>query len=318
MVINIFNPVGLTLVEALLVAFVLGVVHGITPDEHTWPITFSYAIGSYSTKGGAKAGFLFSLGFTAQRAVISELAFLFLAPFLLSSGVNGIIYVIVGVVMALSGFYILRRGRYLHVHQVAHFVERFYHALLKKKDYEKEGIHEHNIFAKHNVLDPKAVPLKLAVFHGVIAGFGFGAFALILYTVITPQMPNAYFGWLPGLMFGIGTMVMQVVFGSAIGFWLSRRRYSERQISFIGRKTSGRVLAYGGVAFFFVGMIVILLPSVTGFGISTGIGILNLNTIDIGFLLAVGSVTVIAVPSYLAALNEAKRLGKEHPQPRPN
>jgi len=39
-------------------------LHGITPDEHTWPITFSYAVGEYSTRGGMKAGFLFSLGFT--------------------------------------------------------------------------------------------------------------------------------------------------------------------------------------------------------------------------------------------------------------
>jgi len=34
-------------------------VHGITPDEHTWPITFNYAIGSYSIRGGLKAGLCF-------------------------------------------------------------------------------------------------------------------------------------------------------------------------------------------------------------------------------------------------------------------
>ncbi len=41
----------------LLTAYLLGVVHGITPDEHTWPITFSYSLGSYS----AKKGFLIGL-----------------------------------------------------------------------------------------------------------------------------------------------------------------------------------------------------------------------------------------------------------------
>ncbi len=29
---------------ALVGAFVLGIVHGVTPGEHTWPITFSYAL----------------------------------------------------------------------------------------------------------------------------------------------------------------------------------------------------------------------------------------------------------------------------------
>jgi len=95
----------------------------------------------------------------------------------------------------------------------------------------KEDLYQHAAFADHGVLDPRTVPLKLTVLHGMIAGFGFGAFALILYTVITPQMPSAYLGWLPGFVFGIGTMLMQVLFGSAIGGWLRRRRFSERQIS---------------------------------------------------------------------------------------
>ncbi len=41
----------------LITVFLMGMVHGITPDEHTWAITFSYSIGSYSTRGGMRAGF---------------------------------------------------------------------------------------------------------------------------------------------------------------------------------------------------------------------------------------------------------------------
>ena len=53
----------------LLNAFLLGLVHGITPDEHTWPITFSYAIGSYSTwRGIARRADLFA-AFAAQQAL---------------------------------------------------------------------------------------------------------------------------------------------------------------------------------------------------------------------------------------------------------
>ena len=38
----------------LLKAFLLGLLHGVTPDEHTWPIVFSYAIGGYSTWRGLR------------------------------------------------------------------------------------------------------------------------------------------------------------------------------------------------------------------------------------------------------------------------
>jgi len=59
----LFNPPhGLSLGLILLMSFILGLLHGATPDEHTWPITFSYAVGAYSTRRGMKAGFLFSLG----------------------------------------------------------------------------------------------------------------------------------------------------------------------------------------------------------------------------------------------------------------
>ncbi len=43
-------PLNLTIGEILVISFILGLMHGATPDEHTWPITFSYAVGKYSTK----------------------------------------------------------------------------------------------------------------------------------------------------------------------------------------------------------------------------------------------------------------------------
>jgi len=71
--INLFNPTRGSVTLALVTALLLGLVHGVTPDEHTWPITFSYSVGSYSSKGGRRVGFLFSLAFTLQRALASEL-----------------------------------------------------------------------------------------------------------------------------------------------------------------------------------------------------------------------------------------------------
>ncbi|MEM3855829.1 MAG: hypothetical protein QW298_01525, partial [Candidatus Micrarchaeaceae archaeon] len=83
--INLYNPQNVDVYSAIVIALLLGFVHGITPDEHTWPITFSYAVGSYSTKGGAKAGLIFSTGFTIQRAVLSEVAYLALAGIFMTS-----------------------------------------------------------------------------------------------------------------------------------------------------------------------------------------------------------------------------------------
>jgi hypothetical protein len=50
LVINLWNPQNVDVVSALVIAYLLGILHGITPDEHTWPITFSYSVGTFSAK----------------------------------------------------------------------------------------------------------------------------------------------------------------------------------------------------------------------------------------------------------------------------
>src|SRR5438046_10697656 len=97
--INLWDPIHVTLAVDLLTAFLLGLVHGITPDEHTWPITFSYAVGGYSTRRGLRAGLICSLAFAAQQALASELAYLGLAPLFTFESLAELIYAGVGVVM---------------------------------------------------------------------------------------------------------------------------------------------------------------------------------------------------------------------------
>src|SRR5207302_10183727 len=97
-------------------AFLLGIVHGITPDEHTWPITFSYAVGGYSTWRGLRAGLIFSLAFTAQQALASELAHLGLAHWFTFDGLDAVVYLIVGIVMAAAGLFVMGRGVLPHLH----------------------------------------------------------------------------------------------------------------------------------------------------------------------------------------------------------
>ncbi|MCL5437370.1 MAG: hypothetical protein M1417_01570 [Candidatus Thermoplasmatota archaeon] len=84
-VINLWNPSNVDFISALIISFLLGIVHGITPDEHTWPITFSYSVSQRGSRGGARAGMIFATGFTIQRSILSELAYFALAGIFLTS-----------------------------------------------------------------------------------------------------------------------------------------------------------------------------------------------------------------------------------------
>src|SRR5439155_1389278 len=82
----------------------------------TWPITFSYAVGSYSTRRGLGAGVTFSLAFAAQQALASELAYLGLAHWFTFEGLDEILYLIVGVIMLAAGLFVMGRGALPHLH----------------------------------------------------------------------------------------------------------------------------------------------------------------------------------------------------------
>jgi hypothetical protein len=297
-----------TVLGGLVVSFMLGLIHGGTPDEHTWPITLSYSLGSGSILGGAMAGFLFSLGFTVQRSILSELSYLALGSALLQDTINGTVYVLVGLLMAIAGFYILRKGVNVHILEVpkyiAHDFRDIYHRLTGRegKSYIKEELKIHHFEV------PRPVPLKLTFLHGLVAGFAFDAFAVVVFTTIATQMPSAEWGWVPGALFGIGTMVMQVIFGSIVGYWLMKKRYTHEQVAYIGRKTSGRVLAYGGVGFALVGLLLMFMPSIQQISVPTGISIPNLDSIDVGFVLIMAVLFMIAVPSYIISVREVKTL----------
>jgi sulfite exporter TauE/SafE len=223
-------------VEALIYSFGFGLLHGILPDEHTWPITFSYAIGGASGKEGMKAGFYFSAAFTVQRMLIAELARLALAPFLVSPSVNGIVYIVVGMAMSLAGLVVLRKNRYPHLHVDAHVHEIGRHPLISGKGPALSTV--------------AAPPAKWTIVHGFIAGFGFGGFSLFVNTVAAPAMTSPWMGFLPGLLFGLGTMIMLIIIGALFGSalrWASS--LAAEEIKRIGAKTGGRTLFFGGMLF---------------------------------------------------------------------
>jgi len=286
-------PSGLSLSVILIVSYVLGLLHGATPDEHTWPITFSYAIGSYSTKRGMKAGFLFSLGFTLQRALLTTLGYLGLAYFYMKYNLDGPVYIVVGFVMAIAGSYILK-GRYIHIPIDVALGSKLHHT----DEAKRIPLHE---------VHEKEIPLKMTIVHGLIAGFGFGAYATIITFILAPQVPSLIYAPLPGLMFGLGTMTMQVLFGAAFATILRLKKLTEDKIKVIARRSAGRTLYYGGIAFMLIGLLVILIPPLDSFAISTGISVPNLSALDIGLILVLIVVGVIGIWGLLKSYREVVR-----------
>jgi hypothetical protein len=61
-----------------------------------------------------KAGFVFSAGFTVQRAILTTLAFIGLGAVYQAYNLDGPVCMLLGAVMFIAGSYILK-GRYLHI-----------------------------------------------------------------------------------------------------------------------------------------------------------------------------------------------------------
>ncbi len=277
--------------EILLISFILGMLHGATPDEHTWPITFSYAVGKYSTKGGMKAGFLFSLGFTIQRTFLTTLGFLGLARFFQEYNLEGPVYTIVGIVMAVAGAYILK-GKYIHLPIDELLRGRQHHTYELGKTEFHESVE-------------RDVPLGMTIVHGFIAGFGFGTYATIITFVLAPQVGSVWLAPLPGLLFGLETMIMQIVFGAIFGNLMKIKRLTEQQITRIARRVAGKTLYYGGIVFTLAGLAITALPEIDNWAIATGNPIPNLDQINIGTILVMSVVGVIGIGSMIREMMRA-------------
>jgi sulfite exporter TauE/SafE len=275
---NLWDPSHVSLSVDLLTAFLLGLVHGITPDEHTWPITFSYAVGGYSTRRGLRAGLIFSAAFTAQQALASELAHLGLTRWFTFPMFDGLVYAIVGIVMAAAGIYITGWGRLPHLHVPG--LDRLSMRELK--------------------------PWMPAV-HGFIAGWGIDAFSAIIYTTLAPAMPSAATGWLPGLFFGLGTLIVQAAAGAAFGLWAARRGLPAEAIRAISLTTAARTLTWGGIAFFLFGIVALVFPKVADVGVATPLRVHNLDSLGLPFLLVVVTVVGIGVTSFVSATQAWRR-----------
>ncbi len=281
---NLWDPhAGLAFGAILVTALLLGMVHGITPDEHTWPITFSYAIGSYSTRKGLIAGLTFSAAFTLQRALASELAYLALDRwFTMGSVVDYAIYVLVGLAMVWAARHIMR-GQHWHLFGLGHHADQ-----------------------KEQMNDPRPwMPLV----HGFIAGWGFGAFAIIIYTVLAPSMPSAWLAWVPGFLFGVGTTIIQAAAGGLFG-WVSRHLgLSTDDVRQVSLKTAGNTLGWGGMFFMAAGAFGIFFPRLASWSLTTGVHVHNLDQLGLSTILVMLTVMVIGIGTLV---RETRRLAKHN------
>ncbi len=292
---------GLSVGMVVLTAFLLGVVHGVTPDEHTWPITFSYAVGSFSARKGMRSALSFSLSFTVQRALLAELAYLGLLHVADNAAWNAAIYLVVGVVMALAAFYVLRLRCSLHLHLWPPSVG---------------GCRRPSHAATAEWAGRTPTPAMAAV-HGFLAGWGLGAFALIMATVLAPAMPSAALGWVPGAAFGLGTTAVLAGAGAVIGALIRHQRLPEHLAQRVAQEGAGWTLLVGGVLFVVAGAAGLAVPSVMTTGVSTGIHVHNLDQVGVGTLLVV-AVVVVAVVSIARTVRQLRRLPDVASPPEPS
>ena len=299
--ISLWNPQhGMPIGVALLTAFLLGIVHGVTPDEHTWPITFSYAVGSFSARAGMRSALAFSLAFTLQRALLSELAYLGLLAVQDNPTWNAVIYLVVGAVMVLAAFYVLKLRCSLHLHLWPPSIG---------------GCRR----AQHADTDEWAarVPTPaMAAVHGFIAGWGMGAFALIMMTVLAPAMPSAALGWAPGAVFGLGTTAVLAGVGAVIGSLIRRQRLPRQLAERVAQEGAGWTLLAGGILFAVAGAAGLAIPSVMTAGIATGIHVHNLDQVNIGTLLVI-LVIVVAVITITRTIRRLRHPPDDAAQPGP-
>ncbi len=215
-------------------------LHGVIPDEHTWPITFSYSVGSATGRGGMLSGLYFASAFTVQRAIMAQLVYFALASYLaFDEGLNALVYVAVGIAMSIAGYLILS-GNLPSWHPLTRFL-----STRGRTHYDEKGA-------------PRRVPTHWCVIHGFIAGFGVdtGLFTTFIYLVAVPAMPAAYLGFAPGAAFGLGTLIVLLAIGSVFGGVLQiAKKWGPERVQLFGTRAGARSLFYGGIIFVIAGLL---------------------------------------------------------------
>lgn len=291
-----------TLAYLLAGCFALGILHGVLPDEHTWPITFAYSVGTTTGRGGIRSGAWFSLAFTAQRAMMSVLVYLALAAVLGAWGislatadvsVNGPVYLAVGIAMAVAGWLILT-DRVPHFHPMIAATDRDL-----KRHTNPDG----------TLNTPSGtVPTHWCLIHGFISGFGTdgGVLSTWIYILTIPYLVSHqlwYLAPLPGLLFGLGTFVVLMVIGFVFGETLQlAKRFGPNRVAHFGRLVGARTLLLGGLVFVVFGPLY-----------WSGVYGSTFTSFDAGTLVVIVILVLLAIPIMLYTWREVRKLPREFP-----
>ncbi|GEM_PF-224598 len=165
----------------LLIAFILGLIHGLIPHEHTWPITIPYAISQGEVVRGILAAIIFTGALTLIWSIVSELVSIS-GFILLNVGYNPIVNIVTGLVMIIVGLFVIMP----RVNRIT----------------SKNSIVTSSV-------DIKQLPYRYIWIHGLSAAFSTGCLLIITYTLALTV--NPLLGWCVGLLFGLGTMITQVI-----------------------------------------------------------------------------------------------------------
>ena len=274
-------------IDVLIGSLALGMLHGVVPDEHTWPITFSYSVGSATGRGGLRSGTYFASAFTLQRAIMSQLVYLTVGSYLaFNNSLNGPVYVVVGIAMALAGYLILY-GKLPHWHPLM---------WISRQDKER---HEKEILTGVK----KTVPVHWALIHGFIAGFGVdtGLFTTFVYLVAVPSMPSALLGFAPGAAFGLGTLIVLLLIGTVFGGVLQiAKRWGAERIQLFGTRVGARSLLFGGLIFIIAGALF-------------GFGFAEILPFDFGNLIVALFMVAVIIPVMVWTWREVSKLPRSQP-----
>ena len=133
--------------------------------------------------------------------------------------------------------------------------------------------------------------------HGLVAGWRFGAFAIVIY--ILPAPPSTWrcgFGY-PEPASVLGPRSSKPRPNGLFGLIARRRGLSDTAIRLRALRTAGKALTWGGMAFMVGGRFGLAFSSLTGFSMTTGVHVHNLDHLGVALVLVVVSVVGVGASS---------------------
>ena len=186
---DILEPIAESIISKLapvlpLALFIVGIIHGLKPDEHTWPITISYALMQKNLFDAIKSTTVFALAlttiWTGLSAFVGQAVNLGLGS---NPMEDPIVDTIVGLTMIAVAFvYILKSG-------------------MKSPSTVKDEV---------GVTRKEAPDYKLIWIHGTAAAFGGDFFVVLIISLSVIALFPSFPTFLAGLLFGVGSWLSQL------------------------------------------------------------------------------------------------------------